>query len=90
MTGATHVGEYVQLPSGLGVLITVAGDPAWPWQPVNIGTAWQVGRTDHLNLRTRGARAFYSGGRRMPIQLGETDAKALAEILNRALPVAAP
>jgi hypothetical protein len=77
---AVCVGDQVKLPSGAVVLIMARADAERPWTAVQFGQAWQVGREAGWGWQ------YYSGGKRKPAQLAETDARALAEALNAASP----
>ena len=78
---AVCIGDQVKLPSGAVVLIRTLADAERPWIAVRLGYAWQVGRAAEYSWQ------YYSGGKKKPAQLAETDARALAEALNAARPL---
>ena len=65
-----HIGDPVQLPSGKRARVMVAAIPNRPWVAVEFEGQWAV-RRDH-----DGAESSYAG-------LDETDARALAKLLNQ-------
>ena len=77
-----RVGDQVALPSGASFTVTAPGDGASPWSAAQSGALWSVCRASSIGA----AMQLFYGGRRAPVQLNESDAKALAELLNRALP----
>ena len=78
MNGDVHVGDMVQLPSGLVFKVTFASDPARPWRAVQMGGHWRVSRE-----RLEGGVTYFYGGRTAPIKLNQADAEAVAAVLNR-------
>ena len=74
----------VALPSGKLVRITAPADTMRPWQAIPNKHSWHVGRP-HQRAE-HGWAALYYGGAPLPVELDETDAKALAEVLNRVRP----
>ena len=78
MNGHVHVGDMVQLPSGLVFKVTFASDPARPWRAVQMGGHWRVSRD-----RLEGGVTYFYGGRTTPMKLNQADAEAVAAVLNR-------
>ena len=78
MDGDVHVGDMVQLPSGLVFKVTFAVDPERPWRAVQIGSDWRVSRE-----RREGGVTYFYGGRTAPMKLDHADAEAVAAVLNR-------
>ena len=79
MDGDVHVGDMVQLPSGLVFKVTFAFDPVRPWRAVQMGGHWRVSRE-----RLEGGVTYFYGGRTAPMKLNQADAEAVAAVLNRA------
>ena len=78
MNGDVHVGDMVQLPSGLVFKVTFAFDPEQPWRAVQMGANWRVSRQ-----RPEAGVTYFYGGRTAPMQLNQADAEAVAAVLNR-------
>ena len=74
------VGDRLTLPSGRQALLTVSAVPSRPWQAVENGWRWAVVR-EH-GIAGRPSVSFYFGGEARPIDLDESDARALAAALN--------
>lgn len=84
MEKASELGSRVALPSGKIVSITAPADVNRPWQAVHNKGIWNVCRPQGRS-GSAGA-AFYYGGQAVPLQLDETDARRLAELLNGVRP----
>ena len=80
----TKVGDEVRLPSGVSVRVTTAVDAKRPWSLVGVGHLWQIRR--HQPDQSGSGWQYLLGGKPVPLQLGEADAKALVDMLNRVLP----
>jgi len=78
MDGDVHLGDMVQLPSGLVFKVTFAFDPERPWRAVQMGGHWRVSRE-----RLEGGVTYFYGGRTAPMKLNQTDAEGVAAVLNR-------
>ncbi|MEO8925496.1 MAG: hypothetical protein ABI330_22210 [Caldimonas sp.] len=81
MTKVVELGSEVRLPSGRVVRITAPADNLRPWTALVRGSVWQVCRPRGRSGE-RGASLYY-GGKPVAEELDETDARALAEILNQ-------
>jgi len=80
---AIRVGDQVQLPSGRKVRVTAKAEASRPWGAVFLGRNWHVVRECAPGGNCLGAE-FYFGGGKVPLQLDEADAVAVAAMLNRA------
>jgi len=85
MAKAPRVGDDVTLPSGLRVKLTVKAVRDRPWAAIETGWLWHVcrehGREGHALVSF-----YFDPVRRIPLQLSEADARALADLLNQARP----
>lgn len=83
MDEVIRVGDSVTLPSGAVVKVTVEAVRDRPWAAIETGWVWHVCRFhQHAD---QPCASFYYGGKAIPVQLQGDDAKALADLLNRAL-----
>ena len=77
---APSVGEMLTLPSGRVVMVTPHASRQRPWAPVEIASVWYVrgkqGRDDPSAF-------LLDRMRRVPLELNEADALALAKVLNQ-------
>jgi hypothetical protein len=78
MNKDVHLGDLVELPSGLVVKVTLPSDPARPWRAVQVADGWRVRRE-----RLEGGTSTFYGGRTVPPKVSQADAEAVAEVLNR-------
>ena len=82
MAKAPRVGEDVTLPSGLRVKVTVEAVRGRHWVAIERGWRWHVCH-EHARQRQPLVSFYFEPARRVPLPLSETDAKALADLLNR-------
>ncbi len=75
------VGDDVRLPSGRYVRIVCAASVSRPWQAVETGYVWHVCRP-HQDPAQTGASYYFDPAKPTPLQLEETDARALTAALN--------
>lgn len=78
MAQPPRIGDRVQLPSGQRVRIMGGADPARPWRAESNGVSWILKRPG----RGGGRDEHYFAGK-VPLQLDQADAEALAAILAR-------
>jgi len=83
-TKAILVGDTVMSPSGAFVRVTAAVDAKRRWGVIGVASVWQVRR--HQPDQSGSGWQYLLGGKPVPLQLGEDDAKALVDTLNRVLP----
>ncbi|MEO8923040.1 MAG: hypothetical protein ABI330_09495 [Caldimonas sp.] len=81
---SVELGSETTLPSGVKIRITAPSDPARPWQAMETKQGWHVGRR-HAPPAEQGAVLYY-GGKPVPVQLCEADARELAAALNKVRP----
>ncbi|MDQ2733726.1 MAG: hypothetical protein M3Y55_01770 [Pseudomonadota bacterium] len=81
---SVELGSEMTLPSGVKIRITAPSDPDRPWQAMESKQGWHVGRR-HAPPGEQGAVLYY-GGKPVPVQLCEGDARELAVSLNKVRP----
>jgi hypothetical protein len=77
MNKDVHVGDLVELPSGLVFNVTFPSDGARPWRACNWGTPGVFNASD-----SSGTSTFY-GGRMVPLKVQSSRREAVADGLEQ-------
>ena len=80
---SAYAKETQTLPSGLRVRIQIRADPRRPWEIHGTHDRCLV-RRDRLGDSS--SHEYFRGGRPLPLEMSERDARVLVELLNAAMP----